>query len=256
MLEERKQTILSGKLKDINPYYFGIATYYEAPKHTVIRRNCHFISYIEKGGCTLVKNGVKYTVGEGEAYMIAPGDEADCAYTTIPTTYIYFAFDGDLSYDFSSLPTVFKANKSYFLDILEADNTEEKEIYAAAAIMKLHTYLFKKHPQCTTDAVEMTKTYIDNNYMLPLKVSELANMMYLDRSYLTKIFKKRLGMSVNEYLISVRLKNAKSFLNEGKSVTETAILCGFNDHSHFSKTYKKHCNSVPKSQIGVNKGKG
>ena len=51
---------------------------------------------------------------------------------------------------------------------------------------------------------------------------------------------------MQEYLINVRMEEAKKQLEKGKTVAEAAKLCGYDDPCNFSKIFK--------SRFGVSPG--
>ncbi len=59
---------------------------------------------------------------------------------------------------------------------------------------------------------EMILTYVEQNFERPISVQEIADHLALDRSYVHRIFKKRMNMSVKEYILSLRMADACSYL--------------------------------------------
>ncbi len=87
--------------------------------------------------------------------------------------------------------------------------------------------------------------FIHMQYYLDLNVQKLASMLYLNRSYFSTIFKKETGMSPMDYLSQYRIQQACQMLEIGKSITDTAMLTGFNSPSNFSVCFKKIKNMTP-----------
>ena len=81
--------------------------------------------------------------------------------------------------------------------------------------------------------------------MYPLRVESIAQMVNLDRRYLSRIFKERVGCSIQEYIIEVRMEQAKHSLEKGTTVAQTARLCGYDDVCNFSKMFKKRFSVSP-----------
>ena len=73
----------------------------------------------------------------------------------------------------------------------------------------------------------------------------MAKSFGYERTYLYRIFKKRYGIGIKEYIINVRMDNARQFLADGRSVGETAALTGYKDEFNFSRAYKKHFGIPP-----------
>ena len=81
--------------------------------------------------------------------------------------------------------------------------------------------------------------------MHPLRVESIAKMVNLDRRYLSRVFKERVGCSIQEYIIEVRMEQAKLYLENGTTVAQAARLCGYDDVCNFSKMFKRHFSVTP-----------
>ena len=64
-------------------------------------------------------------------------------------------------------------------------------------------------------------------------------------SYLSRVFKKYMGMNYTDYLTALRISRAKNLLNAGATVTEACYECGFSDCSHFSAVFKAQVGVTP-----------
>lgn len=74
-----------------------------------------------------------------------------------------------------------------------------------------------------------------------LKVEQLSKSFLLSPSYLSEYFKKKMNMSLREYIIRARLKLVEiRLLNSNYTLTEIAEELSFTDVSHLSKTFKKY----------------
>ncbi len=81
--------------------------------------------------------------------------------------------------------------------------------------------------------------YIDQNLEGDLSLACLEKVFFIDRSYLSRLFKKSTGSTIHEYIIYKRISLAKKLLLEGYSATETGLRCGFNDYSNFSRLFRR-----------------
>ena len=93
--------------------------------------------------------------------------------------------------------------------------------------------------------IRRVKNYIQTMYMQPLRVESIAQMVNLDRRYLSRVFKERVGCSIQEYIIEVRMEQAKMCLENGTTVAQAARLCGYDDVSNFSKMFKRRYGTSP-----------
>jgi AraC-like DNA-binding protein len=93
--------------------------------------------------------------------------------------------------------------------------------------------------------------YLHRNYANDISLDILAQQFFINKFYLCNVFKKVTGMSINQYLINCRLMKAKELLLKNYSVDEVCDLTGYNNLSHFSRSFKQHTGRSPKQyQLG------
>lgn len=250
MYFEKYQTNMNGNLKDINPLYFKYAAFIGGMGYSQRTRNFTVITYCKEGYGTFEINGTSYNVGPGQVYIIPQGVMTTVrAAVTDPWKCISVGFDGEYCRDFGMLPPVFDTSPDLFDELLEIENFNgRKDIAAASVIMRMYCAWMPTVTHQSQNFLESIKLYIERNYMLPLSVDEIAKQYNMDRTYLSRIFKRKYGKSLKEYIIYIRLKEAIQLLNSGKNVTETALLCGFNNQTHFSRIFKKYYDCPPIKQ--------
>ncbi|AFC28915.1 response regulator [Paenibacillus mucilaginosus] len=94
--------------------------------------------------------------------------------------------------------------------------------------------------------IERVKHYIKLNIAKDLSREDIANYVFLNPDYLTRIFKKETGMAVSDYLFYERLKLAKELLAKtDMSIGAVASHIGYANFSHFSRMFKKYTNLNP-----------
>lgn len=77
-----------------------------------------------------------------------------------------------------------------------------------------------------------------------LTIGYIAGQLYLTPSYICLLFKNETGMTVNQYLTSVRMDMAKSLIPRLK-VHEVARQVGYADTKYFTKVFKKEVGETP-----------
>lgn len=96
------------------------------------------------------------------------------------------------------------------------------------------------------DPVEKTKRYIDDHLSEELAMAELAKNVYLNADYLTRIFKKQMGISINRYIIERRMLHAIWLLeNTSLSIGDVAAKVGYYNYSSFNRIFSKVMNMSP-----------
>lgn len=74
-----------------------------------------------------------------------------------------------------------------------------------------------------------------------LKVDHLAQKFLISPTYLSEFFRKKVHVSLREYIIKAKLKRVEiRLLNSDYTLTQIADELSFTDVSHLSKTFKKH----------------
>ncbi len=122
----------------------------------------------------------------------------------------------------------FKAQLLFLLVELNRTFTEDIENSDNKAV-------FLKH----RTAIEKALKHIDDNYTDDLKVEDIAKIAMMSQSYFCYFFKTLVGKTFTQHLIEKRLNYAKELLMSTElSVTDIAVKSGFNNVSHFIRTFK------------------
>ncbi len=87
--------------------------------------------------------------------------------------------------------------------------------------------------------IESALRYIEENYARPLGNTEIAAALHMDTRYLIRLFQKHVNMPPYQYLTQCRIEHAMGYLRNGKSVSETAELCGYQSENAFRIAFKR-----------------
>ena len=246
---DTKELLLTNRnLRDLNPLTAGEEAC--APGHSFgpAVRKYTLIHYVLKGKGTLYARGGMYPVRAGQAFVILPEEVTTyIADMDDPWHYRWIGFDGLLSARFAELPPVLTLPEMLFGRMMRlSSQPSTAEYLLAGELFSLYAHLFADI-QIGSTHVQRVDNYIRSNYMHPIRVEQIAAELSLDRRYLSRIFKAKMGCSIQEYLIRVRLEEAERLLLQGYSVKEAAHLAGYEDVSNFSKMFKKRTGKTPVS---------
>lgn len=100
----------------------------------------------------------------------------------------------------------------------------------------------------TRESRVLTETckYVQENFHRNISIEELAANVSFSPSYFCKLFKKAASITPAEYVISVRLSNAKLLLLESDlTMSQISEMCGFCDASYFSYNFKQRFGQTP-----------
>ena len=87
--------------------------------------------------------------------------------------------------------------------------------------------------------------FIDNNISSDLSLQSLEEKFYINRYYLSSLFKKSTGINIHNYIVQKRIYRAKTLLSENFSISEVCSMSGFCDYSHFIRAFKMHVGTSP-----------
>jgi len=91
------------------------------------------------------------------------------------------------------------------------------------------------------EILESAKLYIDKNYNADISLSDIAGYVYISTSHFARAFKKYYDISPIQYLLSVRIEEAKTLLEETNlKVGDIASSVGFSAQQRFNDIFKKH----------------
>lgn len=94
--------------------------------------------------------------------------------------------------------------------------------------------------------IKPVMNYIDTNYHQQLTTDAVADMFGIDRHQLNTLFRDITGLSFHKYLVRFRIIKAKEMLGSGNVTTTQACFdSGFNDYSHFIRTFKAMVGTPP-----------
>ena len=104
----------------------------------------------------------------------------------------------------------------------------------------------QSHPLPLPEKFQDTVNYMLKNYRHELNIAQLAKRASMSQSTFIRTFKKSLGKTPLQYLLTLRLEAAREFLRNGCAVSEAAEKAGFKDSSYFSRLFRKHLNEQPR----------
>ncbi len=92
----------------------------------------------------------------------------------------------------------------------------------------------------TQKTITEVVAHINNNFQTELNLENISAEFFIDSCYLSRIFKKTVGMSFVDYINNVRVMEAKKLLiATDESIISIAENVGFKSNTHFGRVFKK-----------------
>lgn len=268
------------KFSDIYLCYCGYADC--EPGHSFgpsVRPN-YLIHYILKGKGTYRTGGKEYRLEAGYGFLIEPRIQtfyqADLAE---PWSYIWIGFDGSNAgkyLDDAGLNRhhpVFKCGykeelKRIVFDMLKNNISTTTHRFLLQSLLYEFFSVLTRECSVNPPALQNGENpyilqaveFIQNNYSFPIHVTDIANYVCINRSYLYTLFKTHLGVSPQDYLANYRISQATELLTvTDLSIESIALSCGYTDPLIFSKVFKTKKGRTPsryrKEILALNKTK-
>ena len=231
----------------------------------------YHLHIILEGKGTLCVNGVEQKLHFGQMFVTKPGEDSWYrADSEDPWTYCWMAFDGNIAKE-----SIEKAGFFENVNVLEC-NIDQQRFYslvqrllnnaelktsavyyntgrllefiglAVESYIESEKKIHKSRDYQADSYVEYAVNFIRNNYATAT-ISAVAKNIGIHRSYLTTIFKKKTGVSPQEFLLQCRLRRACKLLAEtGNPIQEIARNIGYDNPLTFSKIFKSYYGISPR----------
>lgn len=93
--------------------------------------------------------------------------------------------------------------------------------------------------------VVQAKLFIDEHYSDAIDLDNIANKAFFSKFHFIRLFKSIYEKTPNQYLVQVRMENAKRLLGEGLPIPDVCYGVGFESISSFSGLFKKLFGTTP-----------
>lgn len=134
--------------------------------------------------------------------------------------------------------------------ILKISQTDSKKdiLYLQREIVRKYCQLVQTHSlKGYSPIIRKVITYIISNLSGDLTLNTQANLLSINPSYLSSLFKKETGTTLTEYVKYKRINHAVFLLNTSNlQIQVIAECCGISDVNYFTKIFKKIIGKTPK----------
>ena len=220
--------------------------------------NSHILSYYDitfvlKGSLTYIIDDKEYVLQKNDLIFLKPGTKRERLPGNSPVKYVSFNFlinddniikipqyiQNAVSNNILNIITVFpKLNTTFF------PFSFEKSVCLLNYII-LEIISSNREFNINKHIVEAT-SYIEEHARENLNLSNVAEHIFISKTYLSYVFKKELNVTVNSYIRKLKMGYAKKLIIDGElSLKEIAKYIGYDDYNYFSRTFKNEFNISP-----------
>lgn len=246
----RAEIIIDRHYRGYNPVQFGSESC--APGHFFgpsVRMHW-LLHYVVRGFGIFKRDGAIWHVNPGDIFVIPPYEETYYeADREKPWRYIWIGFTADEEVPPALLKPVVHCPGAgkLFEDMLRCGKLENgRSAFLSAKIWELFSMLLEEG-ELSAGYVEKALNCMNAEYINGITVQQVAEMLNLNRSYFSEMFKKQMGVPPQTYLIQLRLEKAAELLTiYGETPATAAMSVGYPDIYHFSKIFRRHFGLSPR----------
>jgi AraC-like DNA-binding protein len=224
-------------------------------------------SFVESGRFDLEVGHRRWRLGPGDVLLIHPGmrfriahEHGDLSDVCLSVTYDAAAIDGfdrKQTWARAATPVLRADNRLRYLHWAMRKGLDENVALLAESCA---SELFREIPE-SRNAMHReygTRTFrvylrrihdarerIDLDFDQALRLDALARDAGMSSFHFARLFAELVGAPPHRYLLETRLRVAREMLRQGRSVTDTCYACGFNQLSHFSRTFSRRYGCAP-----------
>ena len=88
--------------------------------------------------------------------------------------------------------------------------------------------------------LEKVRAFLDEHFADKITLDALSEQVFINKYYLTRIFKETYGSTISHYVLTKRITRAKQLIRfSGMTMDEIAAAVGMNDANYFSRAFRK-----------------
>lgn len=141
--------------------------------------------------------------------------------------------------------TAYNLSDSYIMAVDKMTSGEEITSYIIKIVLELTTLVSESSHPFYSNEIQRCINYIHKHLHEKLTLDMLEKEIGYSKSCLSKAFKKQVGVSIGEYIMSKKIEEAKALLRGETSQEMIAYYLGFCSQTHFIKSFKKICSLTP-----------
>lgn len=253
----------------INPLVVGFEKCRPIKQEIVSNKTCYIIHYVLSGEGILTFKNKTYNITKNNLFILPPHSNASYKQNrNNPWSYIWIELNGismksfldKIQFDTDNF--MYHDNDKLYLKnclinmILDDDKaTLKSEYYVILGyIFKIFSFLIKYYPKEVENysskqeiVVHKICEYLERKFDDPnLSLDEIAKKFYFTQSYLTRLFKKEMGITPIQYIDELRMKKAIELLGHKTfTIEQIAETLGYSNQFYFTKRFKKYYGMPP-----------
>ncbi|MDF2835894.1 MAG: two-component system response regulator [Paenibacillus sp.] len=144
-----------------------------------------------------------------------------------------------------SLKKIVGSHFTYFYNLRALATRDQTLQWLHEVVDRICLYVNDSKHNSRHELIRQMTELVDASIHEDIGLHEVAGKLYINASYLSRLFKQQMGQSFTSYIVERKMKLAMQWLTEGMKVSETAEMLGYRDFSYFTKVFRKMWGVTP-----------
>ncbi|NOU86008.1 helix-turn-helix domain-containing protein [Paenibacillus sp. LMG 31460] len=141
---------------------------------------------------------------------------------------------------------VYAPGVNIYNEFSKLNSLPDMSVWFDDVLEKTHLYIQSKRENKNADLVRKIVEFVLGHYAEPLTLQTIADHVYMNGNYVSKLLKEETGQSFHELMTDIRFRSACDMLRSSdRGINEIAELCGFGQKQNLIRTFKKQLGMTP-----------
>ena len=146
----------------------------------------------------------------------------------------------------AQIDEIFWLNSEYIRQIETIERIDDLNVWLTEIMHRFVSYVFDFESVKHSDVIFKAVEYIKGHLSEKISLNDVADHVFLSKSYLSRVFKQEMNCSLTSYISKLRVEMAKELLMDNSiNIVDIAYMVGFEDQSYFTKVFKRFCGCSP-----------
>ncbi|GIP37680.1 hypothetical protein J31TS4_09600 [Paenibacillus sp. J31TS4] len=132
-----------------------------------------------------------------------------------------------------------------FLQLQQLATKEQIYAWLQRMVRQIAAHNRNQRKSSSHQIVKAILTMVDEEMDKEITLHTAADRLYVNSSYLSRLFKQETGKPFSQYVLERKMERAKAVLLSGAKVYDAANVVGYRDVSYFTKVFRKYWGITP-----------
>ena len=140
----------------------------------------------------------------------------------------------------ANIDAIFGLNNSYLREIDDLKSPEDAVLWLHNVTRRFAQHVFDYTDSKHMDTIDKAVAFIKNNYAEKITLQDVADSVYMNMTYFSKVFKDETGLTPGNYITATRIDACKKLLKDPSiKIADIPEMAGFESQSYFTRVFKK-----------------